>query len=130
MKRRGENLKYVHPDLVKVIDLALSYLSFDVAIIQGARTEAQHKANVISGATRTKRSRHVRNNNKNGFACAADMAPLSGKLILWKRLDLFQKMNSAMMRASSKLGILIDWGGDWKTFKDLNHWQLSWKQYP
>ena len=130
MINRSKNFKSVHPDLVKVITLAATYISFDVAIIQGARTPAQHAANVASGATQTKRSRHVIVNNKCGFACAVDMAPLVGKLILWKRLDLFQKMNAAMMKASVKLGVPIEWGGNWKTFKDLNHWQLPWKQYP
>jgi peptidoglycan LD-endopeptidase CwlK len=52
-----------------------------------------------------------------------------GKTIPWQRLDLFKAMNAAMQDASKKLGIPIEWGGNWKSFQDLNHWQLPWKQY-
>jgi peptidoglycan LD-endopeptidase CwlK len=129
MINRRKNFEGVHSDLVKVAELAATYLPFDIVVIQGARTPEQHAANVASGATRTTRSRHVRANNKSGMACAVDMAPQLGKIIPWQRLDLFQKMNDAMMKASAKLGIPIEWGGAWRSFKDLNHWQLPWRNY-
>ena len=126
---KAEILKTVHPDLAKVVTLAAKSLPFNVQIVQGERTAAQHAANVKSGATRTTRSRHVKANNKSKTACAVDMAPLLGKVIPWQRLDLFKAMNVAMQAASKQLGIPIEWGGNWKSFQDLNHWQLPWKKY-
>jgi peptidoglycan L-alanyl-D-glutamate endopeptidase CwlK len=26
--------------------------------------------------------------------------------------------------------VTIEWGGDWKSFKDGPHWQLPWASYP
>lgn len=123
-------LKNVHPDLANVVNLAAKSLPFNVQIVQGERTAKQHASNVKSGATRTTRSRHVKTNNASKKACAVDMAPLLGKTIPWQRLDLFKAMNIAMQSASKKLGIPVEWGGNWKSFQDLNHWQLPWKQYP
>jgi peptidoglycan L-alanyl-D-glutamate endopeptidase CwlK len=125
---KADILKTVHPDLVKVI-MAANF-PFNVQIIQGERTAAQHAQNVRNGATRTTRSRHVKSNNRSRNACAVDMAPLLGRTIPWQRLDLFKAMNASMMDASKKVGIPIEWGGNWKSFQDLNHWQLPWKQYP
>lgn len=121
-------LKTVHPDLAKVI--AAAVFPFNVQIIQGERTAAQHTKNVRSGATKTTRSRHVKANNRSRIACAVDMAPLLGKVIPWHRADLFKAMNVAMMAASKKVGVPIEWGGNWKGFQDLNHWQLPWSKYP
>jgi peptidoglycan L-alanyl-D-glutamate endopeptidase CwlK len=35
-----------------------------------------------------------------------------------------------MKRAAKDLGIDLEWGGDWKSFPDAPHWQLSHKAYP
>lgn len=127
---KADVLKSVHPDLARVVRLAADSLPFAVQIIQGERSAAQHAANVKKGVTMTTRSRHVKSNNKAGVACAVDMAPLLGRTIPWQRADLFKAMDVAMKAAGRALGIPIQWGGDWKTFKDLNHWQLPWAKYP
>lgn len=45
----------------------------------------------------------------------------------WKYYYMIEK---AMKQASVELKIPIEWGGDWKTFKDAPHYQLPFKQYP
>ena len=32
--------------------------------------------------------------------------------------------------AAQSVGVPIEWGGDWTTFKDGPHFQLPWKTYP
>ena len=122
----------MHPDLFKVWEEFTKTTKLNVFMVETARSEKKQAANVAKGASTTKRSRHVLSNNKSGRACAMDLAPCSadGKVIFWKRLDLFQQMNKEIMAAAARLGIPIEWGGVWKKFKDLDHWQLSWKVYP
>ena len=127
---KADVLSSVHPRLAAIVRLAASRMPFDVQVIQGARTAAQHAANVKKGVTRTTRSRHVKANNKAGVACAVDMAPSMGGTIPWQRADLFKTMNTIMQAAGKELGTPVEWGGNWKTFKDLNHWQLPWKTFP
>jgi peptidoglycan L-alanyl-D-glutamate endopeptidase CwlK len=33
-------------------------------------------------------------------------------------------------RAAQEVGVPVEWGGDWKSFKDGPHWQLPFKEYP
>ena len=44
--------------------------------------------------------------------------------------DLLEKIAAAMKEAGRDLGIPVEWGGDWKGFKDGPHFQLPWKEYP
>lgn len=37
---------------------------------------------------------------------------------------------SAFKKAGKELGVAIEWGGDWKSFVDTPHIELSAKQYP
>ena len=39
-------------------------------------------------------------------------------------------MADAMKQAAEELDVDLEWGGDWKTFKDGPHFQLSRKSYP
>ena len=35
-----------------------------------------------------------------------------------------------MKASADALGIDIEWGGDWESFKDWGHFQLPWDEYP
>jgi peptidoglycan L-alanyl-D-glutamate endopeptidase CwlK len=121
----------VHPDLVNVIQHVVGLFPFNTTIIEGARSEGAQALNLKAGKSRTKRSRHVRANNKNGYACAVDMAPLlPDGTIPWNQWDAFKALDTAMKLTAKNLGVRIEWGGDWKTFKDGDHWQLPWATYP
>jgi peptidoglycan L-alanyl-D-glutamate endopeptidase CwlK len=43
---------------------------------------------------------------------------------------LYNKIAIAMKAAAIELQIAIEWGGDWKSFKDGPHFQLRWEEYP
>ena len=40
------------------------------------------------------------------------------------------KIALAMKAAALELQVAIEWGGDWKSFKDGPHFQLTWEEYP
>ncbi|WP_227513871.1 M15 family metallopeptidase [Tritonibacter mobilis] len=40
--------------------------------------------------------------------------------------DQYYPIATAMKTAALQLGIEIEWGGDWRSFKDGPHWQLPW----
>jgi peptidoglycan LD-endopeptidase CwlK len=127
----AQRLKVVHPDLVKVFNKAMATLPFDVTVVQTERSAAEQRANLKKGVSQTTHSRHVLKNNICGKICAIDAAPrLRDGSIPWKRLDMFQAMNTAMMAAAKSLSLTVEWGGNWKTIKDMDHWQLPWAKYP
>lgn len=122
-RRSEENLRGVHPDLVKVVHRALEITDIDFMVIEGKRNEARQRQLVASGKSQTMNSRHLTGH-------AIDCAPLVNNQIPWSDWSHFKKVADAMMQAAKELGVDIEWGGNWKTFKDGPHFQLTHKTYP
>lgn len=122
-KRSEENLRGVHPDLVKVVHRALEITDIDFMVIEGKRNEARQRQLVASGKSQTMNSRHLTGH-------AVDCAPLVNNQIPWNDWPYFKKVADAMMQAAKEFGVDIEWGGNWKTFKDGPHFQLTHKAYP
>lgn len=115
-------LEGVHPDLRKVMDLAISRSQVDFTVIEGLRTLAKQRQYMASGATRTMNSRHLTGH-------AVDIAPWVGGTVRWD-WPLYHRIAPVVKQAAADLGIPITWGGDWRSFKDGPHFELPWKQYP
>lgn len=118
-----ENLRGVHPDLVKVVHRALEITDIDFMVIEGKRNESRQRQLVASGKSQTMNSRHLTGH-------AVDCAPLVNNQIPWNDCSYFKKVADAMMQAAKELSVDIEWGGNWKTFKDGPHFQLTHKTYP
>lgn len=121
-ERSRERLKGVHPDLVSVMELALTKTPVDFTVLEGLRTLDRQKQLVKSGASQTMNSRHLTGH-------AVDIAPLLNGQVSWD-WPLYHRIAPVVKQAARELGVPIDWGGDWTTFKDGPHWQLSWAEYP
>lgn len=117
-----KRLEGVHPDLVKVMELAIKRSPVDFSIIEGMRTLATQKKYLAAGATTTLNSRHLTGH-------AVDIAPYVNGKIRWD-WPLYHKIAPVIKEAAKELGVPIEWGGDWKRFKDGPHFQLPFKQYP
>lgn len=126
-KRSLERLQGVHPDLVKVIKLALSFSEVDFAVTEGVRTVERQKQLVAAGASKTMNSRHIP--GKDGFSKAVDVAAVVGNSIRWD-WPLYAKIAEAVKKAAKECNVKIVWGGDWKTFKDGPHFELDRTVYP
>jgi len=117
-----DRLVGVHSDLTAVVYAAAEIAPFQLAVVEGIRTIDRQKKLVASGASQTMRSRHLTGH-------AVDLAPYIDGEIRWD-WPPFYRIAEAMKSAAEELGTSIDWGGDWKNFKDGPHWQLSWAEYP
>lgn len=120
-------LQGAHPDLRKVIERAAVLSPIDFTILEVVRTVARQKELVAKGASQTMKSRHIP--SADGFSHAVDIAPLDGGQVSWAWPTYF-KLAPIIKQAAKDVGVPIEWGGDWKTFKDGPHWQLPWAQYP
>lgn len=117
-----ERLKGVHPDLVRVVERAIQLTEVDFTVLEGLRTAARQQQLVKSGASKTMRSRHITGH-------AVDLAATIDGEIRWD-WPLYHKIAKAVKQAAAELKVPIEWGGDWRSFKDGPHWQLPWKNYP
>ena len=117
-----ERLTGVHPDLVKVIKKAAEITDTQFIVTEGLRTLARQKQLLAAGATRTLKSRHITGH-------AVDLAVVVDGEVRWD-WPLYKKLSENVKKAAASVGIPIEWGGDWRTFKDGPHYQLPFKLYP
>ena len=115
-------LEGVHPDLVRVVKKAAAMSPLDFTVLEGLRTLDRQKQLFNLGATKTLRSRHLTGH-------AVDLAPMVGGTVRWD-WPLYHRLAKIIKEAAVAENVPIEWGGNWKTFKDGPHWQLPWKTYP
>lgn len=121
-KKSIKNLEGVHPDLQKVIRKAITLSDVDFSVIEGVRTVERQEKLYAAGASSTMKSRHLTGH-------AVDLAAWVDGRTDWS-WPLYEKIAHAVKMAARSLDIEIEWGGDWVSFKDGPHFQLSWKKYP
>jgi peptidoglycan L-alanyl-D-glutamate endopeptidase CwlK len=133
-----ERLKGVHPDLVRVIEHAAKHSGLMFVVTEGERSDATQAEYFRTGKSKTMRSRHLRKSNKCRLSCAVDLAVWDDKdqdkvvdvdEISWK-FPHYKELADAVKASAAAVGIPIEWGGDWTTFKDGPHFQLPWESYP
>lgn len=129
-KASEAKLKVVHPDLARVVRRAAADWSdpeTGFVVTCGGRTVEEQKVMVAKKLSSTMRSRHII--AANGYAHAVDLAfTLKGKA-KWD-WPAYHVLAAAMKAAAKAENVPIEWGGDWKTFKDGPHFQLPWAKYP
>lgn len=121
-----EKLNTCHPDIIKVMNEAIKHTDFTV--LYGTRTVAEQQALYAQGRTKpgaivtnidgvTKKSKH------NYLpSLAVDIAPWP---IDWNDIKRFKELAVVVKKAADTVGVAIQWGGDWKTFKDWPHWEIK-----
>lgn len=127
-KRSLSNLEGVHPDLVKVVKRAIELTEVDFTVIEGLRTKERQAQLLKEKKTTTMNSRHLTGHAVDLAAWVIPEGSDKGTVSWdWKHYYIIEK---AMKQAATELKIPIEWGGDWKTFKDAPHWQLPFNKYP
>jgi peptidoglycan L-alanyl-D-glutamate endopeptidase CwlK len=131
--RSERNLKGVHPDLVRIVRVAAGNCPTPFMCIEGVRTLARQKQLIAQGFSQLKdpaSSRHVPSNN---WAHAVDLVPINEKgQPHWPNTaaPAWKAISGAMLEAARTLGTPLTWGGNWKTFKDMPHYELPKSKYP
>jgi peptidoglycan L-alanyl-D-glutamate endopeptidase CwlK len=121
-KKSRERLSGVHPDLIRVVERAIELTEVDFTVLEGVRSKSRQEKLVASDASQTMNSRHLTGH-------AVDLGAWVDDRVDWS-WPLYHKIAKAMKTAAVELNVPIEWGGDWRTFKDGPHWQLPWKNYP
>jgi len=125
--RSRKILSEVHPALAAVIEQAAAAGTWQVPplsfiVTEGMRTLERQKQLMAAGASKTLKSRHLTGH-------AVDLAVIVGGEVRWD-WPLYSTLAGIVKAAAHTLDTEIEWGGDWKSFKDGPHFQLSWKAYP
>jgi len=121
-QRSLSRLEGVHPDLVRVVKKAAALSDLDFTVLEGIRSVERQKQLVSQGASRTMNSRHITGH-------AVDLAPMIAGEVRWD-WPLYHKLAKIIKSAAADEKVPLQWGGDWRAFKDGPHWELPWKFYP
>ncbi len=131
-QRSKNNLLFIHPDLVKVMNEAIKNSPIDFIITDGIRsTEEQRK---LYNQGRTTPGKVVTNadgvNNKSnhqvksdGYGYAVDLYPFYNGSAQLNDAKSLKVIADHVKSVAKELGVNIQWGGDWK-FKDYPHFEL------
>lgn len=148
--RSLNNLKGVHPDVVKVFMEAIKESPYDFIITWGLRTAQQQyslwcqgrtvKGKKYPGIVVTGCDGYARKSNhqmkKDGYGHAVDIVlcghkDANGKYVKYTTTKemyddkKMREMGAYIKGVAYKLGIPIEWGGDWKKPYDPPHFQLK-----
>lgn len=131
-QRSKNNLLFIHPDLVKVMNEAIKNSPIDFIITDGIRsTEEQRK---LYNQGRTTPGKIVTNadgvNNKSnhqvksdGYGYAVDLYPFYNGSAQLNDAKSLKIISDHIKSIAKELGVNVQWGGDWK-FKDYPHFEL------
>ena len=111
-KMNGVDLK-----LVNLMKEAIKNSPYDFKITEGLRTVERQKELVKTGKSKTMNSYHLKGK-------AVDIAVLIDNKITWD-FKYYKEVANCVKEVARKLGYIITWGGDWKTFKDGPHFQIE-----
>jgi peptidoglycan LD-endopeptidase CwlK len=126
-QRSERNLAGVHPQLVGVVRLAHDQLAAEengllFVVTEGLRTRERQAELVRAGASRTMNSKHLP--QADGMSHAVDVAATVTGAVRWD-FPLYDRIAFVMKKAATSLGVQIEWGGDWQSFRDGPHYQLA-----
>lgn len=111
----------VHPDLIRVVKDAILHTPVDIVILEGKRTLARQRILFAKGASGTLNSRHLTGH-------AVDLGAWVDSQVDWS-WPLYRQIAKTMKDSAARLGIPVEWGGDWSKLKDGPHYQLPWALY-
>jgi peptidoglycan L-alanyl-D-glutamate endopeptidase CwlK len=99
------NLVGIHPDLVRVVRLALTLSDIDFSVFEGLRTMERQRKLVATGASRRLDSYHLTGD-------AVDLVPWVDGDPRWEHA-LCNQVAVAMREAAERLEVRLVWGRVW-----------------
>lgn len=115
-KKSLERLNTCHPDLQRICRELIKIM--DVTILEGIRTKEQQLEYFRIGRSKTKNSKHLK--QQDGYSHAVDLAPWP---IDWNDRERFIYMQGMIRGIAQQLGIEVRSGIDWDSdgnIKDHN----------
>ena len=117
-KNSQEKLDTCHKDIQGVLNEAINH--YDFSVIWGHRGREDQDKAFRSGNSNLKYPNSKHNSNPSR---AVDIVPYPNG---FRNQDgTFYLMATHVLRAACVLGVDLRWGGHWRSFKDLAHFELK-----
>ncbi len=126
-KRSLKNLTGVNPILIEILNRALDISSnrkdgvdFTIVSTAGVRTAEEQNKLFLKGYSKCD---GYKNKSYHQSGNALDVVPYVNGGASWDEKELY-KVAVCMLQAANDLNYKLEWGGFWKTFRDLPHYQI------
>ena len=120
-KSSEECLDSVDPVLKLVAQVALKHSPVDFSVYSGYRT-AEEQNKLFKDGKSNCDGYKVESKHQSGLAI--DVVGLVGNKASWGQ-PTYQLIDVAFKRAAFLLDVPIEWGGNWTTFVDMPHFELT-----
>lgn len=112
-----KKLNGVKQPLINVVKRAIELSTVDFGVSEGVRSKERQAQLFKEGKSKTLNSYHLTGE-------AVDLFAWVNGYVDWN-FHYYEDISKAMFKAAEELGIEIEWGGNFKTFKDGVHFQLK-----
>ena len=109
--RSKGKLEGVHPDMVAVVETAITLTKVDFGVTYGVRTLEEQKRLYESGRSQTMNSKHLLQDDT-GYSHAVDVVAYDGSDVVWE-INVYDDICDAFKKAAEMHGVAIKWGAAW-----------------
>ena len=109
--RSKGKLEGVHPDMVAVVETAITLTKIDFGVTYGVRTMEEQKKLYESGRSQTMNSKHLLQDDT-GYSHAVDVVAYDGSDVVWE-INVYDDICDAFKKAAEMHGVAIKWGAAW-----------------
>lgn len=121
--KSAAKLATCHPQLQEIVNKLDAH--FPIQVLCGERGEAEQNEAYLAGRSRAKFGESPHNLSP---SMAVDLAPLP---IDWNNTKRFEEMAVMLKQIADHSSVALVWGGDFKSFKDMPHFELkNWRRNP
>ena len=109
--RSKGKLEGVHPDMVAVVETAITLTKVDFGVTYGVRTMEEQKRLYESGRSQTMNSKHLLQDDT-GYSHAVDVVAYDGSDVVWE-INVYDDICDAFKQAAEEKGVSVKWGAAW-----------------
>lgn len=123
-KTSKRRLKTCHPYLQLIMNQVIKEKDCTILQYGGFRGKKIQNRLVEKGMSKTKYPTSKHNNifGTKPYSLAVDVGPWP---LDWNDIEDFKELGKIILNKASELGIKLNWGGNWKSFKDYPHYELD-----
>lgn len=116
-ERSKQRLETCHPLIQEIMNEAIK--EYDFSVLCGVRDKEEQDRVFNQGYSKVQ---YPNSKHNKAPSIAIDIIPYP---IDWNNIERFKDLSKIVLKIAEMLEIKLNWGGNWKSFKDYPHYELD-----